>query len=240
MIAIKRNMQSIQFLSFLSEPWFVISWYGFGILAAAWVLHDEYRINTEVQPALKWAWPIIVLFFSIVGLGLYLWTCRPSGIAEKTGDDKKATHHAYVSTTFRKVTGSVIHCVGGDGLGIMTAMVIARLIGLSFWQEYWFEYLVGFAFGWFIFQYKAMRKMTDGPMQALWMGGRAEFFSMITVMAGMGVVMGYVTPLVVGEQPAPTTFAFWGFGALGLMVGFIVTYPMNYWLVKIGWKHGMA
>ena len=65
----------------------------------------------------------------------------------------------------------MIHCVGGDGLGIMTAMVIARLLGLSFWQEFWFEYASASLFGWFIFQYKAMRSMTDSTLMALWMGG---------------------------------------------------------------------
>ena len=34
--------------------------------------------------------------------------------------------------------------------------------------------------------------------------------------------------------------AFWGIGAPGLLVGFVVTCPMNGWLVRIGWKHGMA
>ena len=56
----------------------------------------------------------------------------------------------------------------------------------------------------------------------------------------MGAVMAFVTPLAVGEQPLPDTFAFWGFAALGLFVGFVVTYPMNLILVKIGWKHGTA
>jgi NhaP-type Na+/H+ and K+/H+ antiporter len=119
-------------------------------------------------------------------------------------------------------------------------MVIARLLDMAFWTEFWFEYAVGFAFGWFIFQYKAMSKMADSKATALWMGGRAEFFSMMTVMAGMGVVMAYVTPLVIGEQPDPVTFGFWGFAALGLFLGFVVTYPMNWWLVQIGWKHGMS
>lgn len=231
---------SMDWLAFLAEPWFVIPWYGFGLASALWVLYDVYRVNTEVNEALKWAWPIIVLFFSVIGLALYLWTCRPGNIGDVPEDEKADVHHDYVSKSFRKVTGSVIHCVGGDGLGIMTAMVVARLWGMSFWNEYWFEYLVGFAFGWFIFQYKAMSSMADTVGEALWMGGRAEFWSMITVMAGMGIVMGYVTPSVVGEQPGPTTAAFWGFGALGLLVGFIATYPMNWVLVKMGWKHGMA
>lgn len=230
----------MQWLAFLAEPWFVLSWYALGLAGALWVVYDTYRVNTEVNAALKWAWPIIVLFFSPIGLALYLWTCRPAGIGKVSGDQQQQLHHQYVDKPFRKVTGSVIHCVGGDGLGIMTAMVIARSVDMSFWTEYWFEYLVGFAFGWFIFQYKAMKMMADSALQALWMGGRAEFWSMITVMAGMGMVMTYITPGVVGEQPDPTTAAFWGFGALGLLAGFVVTYPINWVLVKMRWKHGMA
>ena len=63
---------------------------------------------------------------------------------------------------------------------------------------------------------------------------------MLTVMGGMGVVMGYVTPMTVTEQPGPLTYAFWGFGMLGLLVGYVFTFPMNWMLVKVGWKHGMG
>ena len=233
-------MPDLDSLSFIASPWFVGAWYAIGAVGAIWVLYDEYRVNTPLPAAIKWAFPIIVFFFSAIGIALYVWSARASGIGEKAGKEKKQAYKQDVaSSTFSKVTGSVIHCVGGDGLGIITAMVIARLMNFSFWQEYWFEYLIGFLFGWLIFQYKAMRMMAPSAGKALWMGGRAEFFSMMTVMAGMGLVMSAVTPLVVGEQPKPDTWGFWGFAALGLLVGFIVTYPMNYWLVKIGWKHGM-
>jgi hypothetical protein len=222
----------------LAEPWFAISWYVIGALGAIWVVYDMYTINTPVPPALKWAWPIIVLFFSVIGLVLYRWTCRPSNMGRLDGEEKKQVYREYASPIPKKVVGSAIHCVGGDGLGIMTAMVLARLWSMAFWQEFWFEYAIGFAFGWFIFQYKAMSQMADSSLMALWMAGRAEFFSMMTVMAGMGAVMVYVTPSVVGQQPKPDTAAFWAFGALGLFIGFIVTYPMNSILVHMGWKHG--
>lgn len=75
---------------------------------------------------------------------------------------------------------------------------------------------------------------------AIWKGGRAKFFSMMTVMVGMGLVMRFLTPIVVGALPKPATAAFWGIAALGLLVGFIFTYPVNWLLVAIGWKHGMA
>lgn len=228
------------FLSFLAEPWFVIPWYAVGLVGAAWVLYDTHVANTQVKPAVRWAWPIIVLFFSAIGLTLYWEVNRPPHIGQEQGEQARRHYAEYVARTHRKVIGSVIHCVGGDGLGIVTAMVIARLVGMSFWQEFWFEYAVGFAFGWFIFQYKAMSGMTNSVLKTLWMGGRAEFFSMMTVMAGMGLVMAFITPLAVGQQPKPDTFAFWGFSMLGLLVGFIATYPMNWLLVRLGWKHGLG
>jgi hypothetical protein len=162
-------------------------------------------------------------------------------VQRREGDEQaRRAHHVFVSDTWKRVVGSDIHCVGGDGLGIMTAMVITRLLGFSFWAEFWMEYAVGFLFGWLLFQAPAMRHMGDSWPVALWKGGRAEFFSMMTVMLGMGLVMRFVTPCVVGHPPKPDTAAFWGFGALGLLVGFVFTYPMNWWLVRIGWKHGMG
>jgi hypothetical protein len=231
-------------LQFLAHPTFVIPWYAFGAVAAAWVLYDSFTANRHVTPALKAAWPIIVLFFSVLGLVLYLWSCRPKRIGsvqQRQGNEQaQRVHHEFVSNTWKKVIGSDIHCVGGDGLGIMSAMVVTRLLDFSFWPEFWTEYVVGFLFGWFLFQATAMRHMGNSWPKAIWKGGRAEFFSMATVMLGMGLVMRFVTPAVVGHPPRPDTAAFWGFGALGLLVGFIFTYPMNWLLVKIGWKHGMA
>lgn len=228
-------------LTFMAEPWFAIPWFAVGILGSLWVLWDSFHANSALNPPLKACWPILVLFFSVIGIAFYHLVSRPPDIGRYEGHEAKMRRFTeFTKPTWRKVVGSAAHCVGGDGLGIMTAMVAARLWGFTFWQEYWFEYAVGFAFGWFIFQLWAMRLHGDGWLMGLWHGGRAEFFSMITVMLGMGLVMYYVTPAVVGEQPLPDTYAFWSFGALGLLVGFILTYPMNYWLVSIGWKHGQG
>lgn len=231
---------NINILLVLQESWFVIGWYTFGILAAIWVTWDVINVNTQVNQALKYGWPIIVIFFSVIGLLLYIITCRPPRIKQKTGKEEEEYHHNYVSPKWKKVTGAVIHCVAGDGLGIMTAMVISRIINLKFWTEFWFEYAVGFLFGWLIFQYMSMKKMTDSKGNALWMAGRAEFFSMVTVMFGMGLIMRFVTPKICGLPPDPDTFTFWGYSVLGLFTGAIFTFPMNWWLVTIGWKHGMS
>lgn len=205
-------MNPFGFLAFLADPRFVAAWYGFGLMAAGWVLHDTFTANQHVMPAMKAAWPIIVLFFSPIGLALYLWSCRPSQIGRiqrQSSARTKEVHTAFVSRTWKKVVGSDIHCVGGDGLGIMSAMVVSRLAGLRFWNEFWIEYAAGFAFGWFFFQAPAMRRMENSWAAAILNGGRAEFFSMIAVMLGMGLVMRFVTPAVVGHRPSPDTAAFW-------------------------------
>jgi hypothetical protein len=228
-------------LAFLSHPAFVLPWYAVGAVSAAWVAYDLRHTNTVLMKAMQWAWPIVVFFFSVLGLALYFASARAPGVAEARDErEKKKLFDDYERSMLRRVNGAVIHCVAGDGLGIMTGMAIARVLAMTFWQEFWFEYAVGFAFGWFIFQYKSMTMMTDSKLRALAMAFRAEFFSMLTVMGGMGAVMAFVTPAVVGMQPKPWTAAFWGFGALGLMVGYVFTFPMNWMIVKIGWKHGMG
>ena len=230
----------MQFLNFLAEPWFVISWYAIGGAGAGWAVHDMLFVNTAVNPPLKAAWPIIIFFFSVIGLGLYWWTCRPSGIAEMDDAKKAEVHAEYVDNDFYKTNGALIHCVGGDGLGIMTAMIVLRLIGVEFWVEFWIEYVVGFAFGWLIFQLWAFLLQDNGLFTALWKAFRAEFFSMASVMIGMGLVMAQVTPRVVEAAPPPDTSAFWGFASLGLFVGALLTFPVNWTLIRIGWKHGMS
>jgi hypothetical protein len=186
-----------------------------------------------VNKSLKDGLPIIFIFFSVVGLFLYILTCRPIGLSclkpkiYKKVSEKKYRHR-YVSTTVSKVTGSVIHCVAGDGLGIMTAMVIGRYMGLNFRSEFAAEYITGFLFGWILFQYTAMRSMGNTRLQALWKGGRAEFFSMITLMSGMLLIAKFIQLRIISIPPLPGTYAFWGLASLALFVGTIVTYPMNW------------
>lgn len=155
----RRGSMHFQFLAFLAEPAFVIAWYTFGLAAAVWAVYDMLTRNRNVMPPLKAAWPIILIFLSIIGLVFYLWSCRPPGIGSLSEDSGKRAHHEFVSKRWKKMIGSVIHCVGGDGLGIVTAMIFTRLAHASFWHEFWIEYTVGFGFGWFIFQFWGMHHM---------------------------------------------------------------------------------
>jgi hypothetical protein len=38
----------------------------------------------------------------------------------------------------------------------------------------------------------------------------------------------------------PTALRFWGIMSLATLVGAVVAYPINIWLVQAGYKHGMG
>jgi Domain of unknown function (DUF4396) len=65
-----------------------------------------------------------------------------------------------------------------------------------------------------------------------------ELLSMNFLMAGMvPTVMALKT--VVKSASDPTTPNFWFVMSMGLLVGFIIAYPINWWLVANHLKHGM-
>ena len=76
---------------FLTTGTFVLSWYVSGFILTLWVIYDVLYVNTSVSKPLKVGWPIIIFFFSIIGLLLYLLTCRVLGIANLKEDKKKSS-----------------------------------------------------------------------------------------------------------------------------------------------------
>ena len=58
---------------------------------------------------------------------------------------------------WRQVLGSTMHCVAGDGIGILAGAAIASVLNLSRPVDIALEYGLGFGFGWTIFQSLFMR-----------------------------------------------------------------------------------
>jgi hypothetical protein len=132
-----------------------------------------------------------------------------------------------------------MHCVAGDGIGILAGAVLATTLGIAGIAEAALEYVLGFAFGWTIFQALFMRDMAGGSyLGALKSTFLAELLSMNLLMAGMiPTVMHLRRHIPAADNP--TTPAFWFVMSMGLLVGFIIAYPMNWWLVANKLKHGM-
>ena len=117
--------------------------------------------------------------------------------------------------------------------------MLGSIFGLARPTEVIVEYVLGFAFGWMIFQALFMREMAGGSYsRSLTNTFIPELLSMNLLMAGMvPTVMALRMRIPAGTDP--WTPAFWFVMSIGLLVGFVIAYPMNWWLVANHLKHGM-
>ena len=186
--------------------------------------------TTPASPVLKWGFILLTAYTGPLGAFLYVLGCR---------EPLPGLHERYVATRWRQVLGSTMHCVAGDGVGILAGAVIASLFHLPKITDIALEYALGFGFGWSVFQSLFMRDMAGGSyMRALASTFFPELLSMNCLMAGMVPVM----TLAMKSAPAsrdPSGPAFWFIMSMALLVGFITAYPMNWWLVSRHMKHGM-
>ena len=201
------------------------------VLTAAVLLFVAVDIrNTPGSPVLKWDVVLLTAYTGVVGGFLYVLGCR---------EPLPGLHEQYVAARWRQVLESTMHCVAGDGVGIIVGAILASLFGLKGLAEVVLEYILGFAFGWTIFQALFMRDMVGGSYP------RALKGTFISELVSMNLLMTGMVPTVMAlksEIPAaadPTLPSFWFVMSMGLLVGFIVAYPMNWWLVANHLKHGM-
>jgi Domain of unknown function (DUF4396) len=185
---------------------------------------------TPESPVLKWGFVLVTAYTGVIGAFLYVLGCR---------EPLPALHERYVGTQWRQTLGSTMHCVAGDGVGILAGAVLSSALALSGPPEIVLEYVLGFGFGWAIFQALFMRDMVGGSYpRALAATFVPELASMNLLMAGM-VPTAMILKAHVPGASNPLQPSFWFVMSMALLVGFIIAYPMNWWLVANHLKHGM-
>jgi hypothetical protein len=205
----------------------MLLWFLLTALSVAFVSVDIR--NTPEHPVMKWAFVLFTAYSGPIGAFLYVLGCR---------EPLPGLHEQYVSARWRQALGSTMHCVAGDGIGILVGAVIGALVSLSIAAEIALEYVLGFAFGWTIFQALFMGEMFGSYTRALKGTFMSELLSMNCLMGGM-IPMANLAFI---DNPAahdPAEPLFWFRMSLALMVGAAFAYPMNWWLVAHHLKHGM-
>ena len=206
----------------------MILWLILTILSVVFVAIDIR--STPESPVLKWAFVLITAYTGPIGAVLYVLGCR---------EPLPGLHAPYVGTRWRQVLGSTMHCVAGDGLGILAGAAIGSMLRLSPAAHIILEYVLGFGFGWTIFQALFMRSMAGGSFRlALRMTFIPEFLSMNALMAGMLPIM-TVMMTNIPDSETPQRPGLWFAMSMALLAGGIVAYPINWWLVAHHLKHGM-
>ena len=206
----------------------MLLWFLLTALSLAFVAIDIR--STPASPVLKWGFVLLTAYTGPLGAFLYVLGCR---------EPLPGLHERYVAARWRQVLGSTMHCVAGDGVGILAGAVIASIFHLASAADIALEYALGFGFGWSIFQALFMRDMAGGSYRrALASSFFPELLSMNCLMAGMVPVM-ILAKKAVPVSHDPSAPEFWFVMSMALLVGFITAYPMNWWLVSRHLKHGM-
>lgn len=206
----------------------MLVWFILNALSLAFVVWDSLT-NAPTSWVQRAAWILVVVYTGVVGLVLYLLTCRrpfPGG------------HDEYTRATWKQGVNSEMHCLAGDATGIVIAAAIVPTLGLANGWDVTIEYLAGFVSGLFIFQAMMMVGMYGGDyFKAVRKTFFAETVSMNVVMAGMIPTMVVLASFWPGSE-FPTEPAFWFRMGIATIVGGVIAYPVNYWLVKNHLKHG--
>ncbi|NJD29923.1 MAG: DUF4396 domain-containing protein [Chloroflexi bacterium] len=205
-------------------------WFLLTAASTAYVAYDLLA-RTPAMGVMKLGWTLVLLYTGPVGLALYLASCRKPGAQD---------HQTFVAPRWKQALGSTIHCLAGDATGIIVAGAITTAIGFPMGVDLVFEYAAGFTFGLLIFQALFRKAMRGGSyLAAVRATVLPEWLSMNALMAGMIPVMVLLMSRDMGAME-PTSIRFWGVMSLATIVGGLLAYPVNWWLVATGLKHGMG
>lgn len=206
----------------------MLVWFILVALSVVFVVWDSVTngVTSWVQ---RIAWILVTVYTGPIGLFFYLLACRrpfPGG------------HDAYTKAPWKQGLNSEMHCVAGDATGIIIAAAIVPALHLANGWDITIEYLAGFVCGLFIFQALMMRGMYGGDyLKAVRKTYFAETVSMNMVMTGMIPTMVLLTPVLPGSEN-PLSPTFWFRMSMATIVGAVIAYPVNHWLVSHHLKHG--
>ena len=207
----------------------MLLWFILTFLSVVYVAVDIYR--TPESPVLKWAFVLLTAYTGPIGAFLYVLGCR---------EPLPGLHERYVAIRWRQVLGSTMHCVAGDGAGILVGAILGSFLSFSGSIDITIEYILGFGFGWTIFQALFMKGSMGGSYkQALQKTFIPELISMNVLMAAFIPIMQFGFSHSSGSHD-PSSPTFWFIMSMGLLFGFIIDYPINWWLVRNHLKHGMT
>ncbi|MEO8733249.1 MAG: DUF4396 domain-containing protein [Flavobacteriales bacterium] len=208
----------------------LIVWFTLTALSVAYVAWDAW-VKNPILGVMKAGWVLVTLYTGPVGLALYILGCK---------EPAPGQHEKFITPLWKQALGSTIHCIAGDATGIIVAAAVTTTLGFPMWLDTLSEYFFGFAFGLLIFQALFMKNVMGlSYIEAVRRSFMPEWLSMNAVMAGMIPIMVILMTKDVTVMEA-TSPRFWGVMSLATLVGMVLAFPVNVWLVAKGLKHGMG
>ncbi|NUT39933.1 MAG: DUF4396 domain-containing protein [Thermoactinospora sp.] len=145
-------------------------------------------------------------------------------------------HAGHAVTTWGMAASATLHCLTGCAIGEVLGMVIGTALGWSNLPTIVLAVALAFVFG-YALTMRGVMKAGLGFKQALKVALAADTIS----IAIMEIVDNGVMLVVPGAMDAGLASAlFWGALAFAFLVAFLVTWPINKWIIGKGRGHAVV
>jgi hypothetical protein len=228
-----------------------------GFLSAAIILIDEAR-HPQHMWIMNVVWPVTALYGTAAALvGYFIYGRLATHETAKAAIERGEEPPARTQTPFPvKVAKGTTHCGAGCCLGdILSEWLAFFFPALAVWLgwktifsekmfavwilDYMFAFILGIAFQYFTI--KPMRALS--PAQGLVQALKADSLSLTAWQIGMYGFMAfaqfYLFRSLLGMRLAVNSVEFWFMMQLAMLAGFVTSYPVNWWLIRVGIKESM-
>lgn len=226
----------------------VIAWLSLGtaFFGAAMITVHEIR-NPQKMMVMNLVWPLTALYLSVFGLFLYFRLGVPMAKSHgRHSGESQMVMGQKASPTTADAAVSATHCGAGCVLGDIVSEVAvyasgAVIFGSMLWASLVWDFVAAWSLG-IAFQYFTivpMRKLS--PVAGLVAAAKADTLTILTFQIGMyGWMLLVHFRLFAEPHLQPDQAEYWLMMQIAMVCGFITSLPMNWWLLKIGWKETMS
>ncbi len=205
-------------------------------LGIAW----DIRHHPQHMKVMSVTWPVTGLYMPL--FGWFVWQALGKRPPDHPSHSSRQGHQHTVS--WRNACVSATHCGAGCVIGDIIAAPVAALTkvtlaGSAFFGHTLMSFVAAFLLGIF-FQYLPMREMGEkSRIAALIKAVKADTISLIIFQAGMFICLWFLRRGDVNSAPDTGSITFWGQMVVAMFVGYVISVPANYLLLKRGIKHAM-
>lgn len=218
-------------------------------LIAAGICAVVIAIDLIRHPQHMWimniVWPVTALWAGPFALGFYFAFGRDSAqdavdAAKRRG--KKPPAKAQPRAIH--VAKAALHCGSGCTIGDLCAETLSVavplvILGHHIFGSWIYDFALAFAFG-IAFQYFTIRPMRDLSGKAAAIAAvKADALSLSAWQLGMYGWMAIATFLIFGHELDKAGPVFWLMMQIAMFLGFLTSYPVNWWLLRAGIKEAM-
>lgn len=215
-------------------------------LCAVWIALDILAAGHRQQMwIMDLVWPITALYAGPLALLAYyrvgrLSTKQAVQAAKARGEKPPGKKKPF----WQMVALGSSHCGGGCTLADIVGewalfFFPLTLFGMKLYGAWAVDYVLALLFGIF-FQYFTIAPMRDLSFgEGMWAAAKADFLSLTAWQVGMYGWMAIATFVLFGHELEKTGPVFWFMMQLAMLAGFLTSYPVNWWLLRVGIKEKM-